>query len=214
VSDGKIMTDQTHKPIIGLSGGIGSGKSTVAKFLAELGCVVADSDAIAREALRDPHIHATIVGWWGDSVLDPSGAINRKSIAQIIFEDPQQRQRLERLMHPWIEQRRVQLFEAAPADAPALVIDAPLLLESGLDRLCDAVIFVEAPQETRVRRVMETRGWTPAELHSREIAQMPLDRKRQSADYVLANQGELSDLRLRVEQLLRTILETCRALRS
>jgi dephospho-CoA kinase len=199
-----------HKPIIGIAGGIGAGKSAVAKALVQLGCVVSHSDHEARAALRDPVIRDTLVAWWGDDILDTAGAVDRAVVAQIVFEDPDQRRRLEALTHPWIEARRRELFEDAPAESPALVIDAPLLFETGLDHQCDAVIFVDAPRELRLRRVVVSRGWDDAELSRREESQLPLDEKRSRADYVLQNDGEMSDLVDQVHPVLSRIVESCR----
>ncbi len=198
-------------PIIGLAGGIGSGKSEVARILAALGCVVADSDALAREVLDEPAVRQELVDWWGDRVLDEAGRIDRGAVAAIAFGDPEQRDRLERLTHPRIESRRKAIFEAAPADAPALVIDAPLLLEAGLETECDAVIFIETGRWARARRLARTRGWDEAELGRREDSQLPLDVKRARADYVIENDGVLSGLTDRVRRVLRNIVESCRS---
>src|SRR5687768_13103209 len=93
---------QSQPPVIGLAGGIGSGKSAVAKMLGEMGCLVSDSDAAARDAMRDPKIKATIVQWWGGRVLDERGEIDRSALAKIVFNDPAERRRLESITHPWI----------------------------------------------------------------------------------------------------------------
>ena len=197
-------------PIIGLAGGIGSGKSEVARILAELGCVVADSDALGREVLDEEAVREQLVGWWGDGILDDAGRIDRSAVARIAFGDPDERHRLERLTHPRIESGRKAIFDSAPADAPALVIDAPLLLEAGLETECDAVIFIDASRETRAGRVARTRGWDEGELRRREDSQLPLDVKRARADYVVENDGELSGLTDRVRRVLRDIVESCR----
>jgi dephospho-CoA kinase len=197
-------------PIIGLAGGIGAGKSSVAKILAEFGCLVSDSDAGARASLRDPKIKQTIVQWWGDRVLDEHSDIHRPTIASIIFADPAERRRLESLTHPWIEAKRKQEFAAAPPGTPALVIDAPLLFEAGLDRACDAVIYVDADPEVRLARVRRNRGWSDAELSQREISQLPLDEKRSRADHVVTNNGDLGELKAQVRLALDTILASCR----
>ena len=107
-------------PSLGIAGGVGSGKSSVAAILAQLGCLVADSDALAREAVRDPAVRDRIVSWWGSGVLDESGEIDRGEVARIVFSRPDQRRRLESLVHPWIEAHRRKLFEQAPPDARAL----------------------------------------------------------------------------------------------
>jgi dephospho-CoA kinase len=202
--------DISCKPVIGLAGGIGAGKSSVAKILANLGCVISDSDADARHALVEPHIRQTIVEWWGNSVLDRSGEIDRKKVAEIIFSDQKARKRLESLIHPWIELQRRERFAHASPEVPALVIDAPLLFEAGLERECDAVIYVDAAPEIRLSRVMATRGWTAEELASRERFQLPLDQKRKRADHVVENNGDLAALKAQVSRILATIVASCR----
>lgn len=197
-------------PVIGLAGGIGAGKSAVARILAELGCVVSDSDAQARAALRDPQIKSAILKWWGERVLDRQGEVDRGAVAQIIFADPAERRRLESIVHPWIEARRSELFGQAKPDARALVIDAPLLLEAGLEKACDAVIFVDADRGTRLARVAADRGWPPQELAKREQSQLPLDVKRRRADYTVLNNGDLSELKLQVRRVLDQIVDSCR----
>jgi dephospho-CoA kinase len=203
-----VSTTHVRLPVIGLVGGIGSGKSTVAGIMRELGCVVADSDDYARKALREPAIRDRIVEWWGKDVLDPkTREVDRRKLASIVFADPAQRRRLEGLTHPWIEARRRELFASAPQGTKALVIDAPLLLEAGLDRECDAIIFIDTPAELRAKRVASTRGWSEEQLHAREKAQMPLDEKRRIADHVLVNGGDLKHLRDAVARTLEQIVK-------
>ncbi len=195
-----------RQPLIGIIGAIGAGKSTVARMFGELGCVVAHSDEMARAALLDPKIKRSLAEWWGDGILDGSGEVDRSAVAKIVFNDPVQRKRLESITHPWIEARRRELFAAAPPDAPALVIDAPLLLEAGLERECDAVVFVDAPPAVRQKRVAAERGWDAAELARRELSQMSLDEKRRRADYVVVNDGDLAALNDRVRSMLKEIV--------
>lgn len=202
------MQRRDGPPIIGLAGGIGAGKTAVANILAELGCVVANSDALARQALGEPAIRETIVKWWGRAVLDAEGGLNRSAIAGIVFNDPQQRRRLEQLVHPWVESRRRDLFTRAAPRTPALIIDAPLVFEAGLDAECDAIIFVEAPRDARLARVQAERGWDAAELARREQSQLPLDDKRSRADHVVENNGDLASLRHVVRRVLKTIIES------
>lgn len=193
-------------PTIGLVGGVASGKSTVAAAWAEAGCVVCHSDDLGRRALEDPQIRSTLRSWWGPSIIAPDGRVDRSSVAAIVFADAAERRRLEALTHPWIEQSRKAAFAAAGANATAFVIDAPLLLEVGLDRECDAVVFVDAPRSLRVARVQTDRGWSEAELDRREAAQWPLDRKREQADHVLRNEGDRSSLHAEAISLLQLLL--------
>ena len=199
-------------PVLGLAGGIGAGKSTVARALAAEGCVVADSDDLARQAYNDPEIRRQLVAWWGDRVRDchachaePNSMpppVDRRAIAAIVFEQPAERARLEALIHPWIARARETLFAAAPPGTRALVVDAPLLFETGLNQQCDRVIFVDSRLETRLSRVRSARGWDTAELARREVAQWPLDRKRALAHHVIHNDGDPASLRAQVRAVL------------
>ena len=199
-------------PVLGLAGGIGAGKSTVARALADEGCVVADSDELARQAYNDPEIRRQLVAWWGDRVRDCHAChaepdslpppVDRRAIAAIVFEHPAERARLEALIHPWIARARAALFAAAPAGTRALVIDAPLLFETGLDRQCDRVIFVDSSPETRLARVRATRGWDTAELGRREAAQWPLGRKRAFSTDLVHNDGDIMEVRRQLKPLL------------
>jgi dephospho-CoA kinase len=194
-------------PVIGLTGGIGSGKSAVARMLAEEGCLVCDSDALARQAFNDESIRDAMLAWWGNRVAAPDGAVDRSKVAAIVFTDSAERARLEALTHPWIEARRERLFAAPPPGTRALVIDAPLLLEAGLGDRCHAIVFVDSPLEMRLSRVREARGWDAAEHARRESAQWPLDRKRAAADHVVRNDGSPESLRAQV----RAVLDRVRA---
>ena len=200
----------SSKPIIGIIGGIGAGKSTVARLLSELGCLVVDSDALARQALLDPVVVDTLVQWWGREILDPQGQIDRRAVAEIVFARPTERKRLESLVHPWIEKRRLAMFSAAPDAAPALVIDAPLLIEAGIDQQCDAVLFVSADRSIRLDRLAQNRGWSDRELDQREESQLPLDAKRTRADYVVDNDGDLPSLTGQVSRTLHEIVQSHR----
>ncbi len=194
------------RPVIGVTGAIGAGKSTVSGMLRDLGCVVADSDLMSREALGDVQVRQELVDWWGRTVLSPDGTLDRGQIARIVFADPQQRKRLEGLVHPWINRRRRDLYAAAPASTPALVIDAPLLLEAGLAGECQTIVFVDARRELRLERLKRARGWTEVELNRREGAQWPLDRKRQCAHHVVSNEADLVSLRAQVCALLGEVI--------
>ncbi len=174
-------------PVIGLAGGIGAGKSRVAAILTEAGCLVSDSDADARAVFDEAEVIETLRSWWGEQVVRPDGGIDRSEVARRVFADPEERTRLERLVHPAIHARRRARFESAPPGTPALVIDAPLLFEAGLDAECDAVLFVDAPREVRLERVRRHRGWDESELDRREAAQWPVHRKRAGADEVVEN---------------------------
>jgi dephospho-CoA kinase len=195
-----------NKPIIGIVGGIGSGKSYVAKLFGELGCLVIDSDAAVRQGYDDPTIRQTLRDWWDDAVFQPDGTVNRSAIAQRVFGDKEELRRLEELMHRWVDVQRDRAMSAAPPNTVAFIWDSPLLLETGLNNRCDAVIYVDAPLPERQRRVKSERGWEPQKIIQREKLQFPLDKKRKIADYVLVNSQEALDLRSQVRQLLFRIV--------
>lgn len=194
-------------PVIGIAGGIGSGKSAVGKAFEELGCVVIDSDREARAVLDRPEVRQTLVEWWGPGVVTADGRTDRKAIADIVFADAAQRTRLEELVHPLVRSQRATMKERAmAAGARGVVVDAPLLFEAGVDAECDVTVFVDAPRELRVQRVQSTRGWSEAELTRREASQMPLEEKRRRSALVIVNDGTTRDLRNRVAEAFRAIL--------
>jgi dephospho-CoA kinase len=196
------------KPVIGIVGGIGSGKSFVARLFGEEGCQVISSDEQVTEVYRDPQVQHVLRGWWGDQVIHPDGSVNRRLIASKVFNEPAQRKRLEDLIHPRVHAAREQIMSAAAGDrnVPAFVWDTPLLLEVGLNRQCDAVVFVDAPLEVRQARVRQTRGWDPAELGRREFSQWPLDKKREISDYVISNTADAGFARGQVQDVISRIL--------
>lgn len=192
--------------VIGLAGGIGAGKSAVARALAELGCAVSDSDSEGKAALERDEVRSQLRAWWGDGIFDANGAVDRKALASVVFAEPEARKKLEGLTHPLIhEARRVKMVEAAAAGAVAFVIDAPLLFEAGLHEACDAVLFVDVPRAVRLERVL-ARGWDEAELARREAAQWPVERKRDASDEVIDNSGPIEDLKGRVAAALERVL--------
>jgi len=197
------------KPIIGIAGGIGSGKSHVARLLGDMGCRVIDSDAQVRQAYRDPAVLSELRGWWGDEVFSPGGEVDRTAIARKIFSSPADRQRLQQLLHPWVMMARAREMMAAAGDAQVLafVWDTPLLFETGLNTKCDWVLFVDAELPERLRRVAAQRGWGPEEVARRENLQWPLDKKRQISDYVVSNTANASDLRRQIQTVLSRILD-------
>ena len=194
-------------PVIGIAGGIGSGKSTVAGALQDAGCLLYDADAeVARLYERDD-VLATLRRWWGPEVAPDGEGLDRARVAGIIFDDPAQRERLENYLFPLLADERAALIRrAAEEHAPAVVIDAPLLYEAGLDAECDAVIFVDTPRDERLRRLRDRSGWDAGELDRREKAQLPLDAKRERADYTVNGSGSRADLAREARRLLEDVL--------
>ncbi len=196
------------KPIIGLVGGIGAGKSLVAHELQKLGCVVIDSDRLAHQAIDEPAIQSELTKWHGRQIISKAGKIDRRKLGALVFRNSEDIHRLNSLVHPRVEQLRQKIMESV-RNSPvvlAVVLDSPLLLESGLYRQCDAIIFLDAPVGIRRKRVMETRGWDAAELARRENFQAPLDKKREIADHILSNDGEPALLGNQVREVLTTVL--------
>ncbi|MCE9588893.1 MAG: dephospho-CoA kinase [Planctomycetes bacterium] len=198
------------KPVIGLLGGIGSGKSLVARLFSAQGCAVIDADALAKETLDEPDVKKTLASWWGPGVIGKDGRVDRRAVSKIVFADAAQLARLEALMHPRVIERRARLRELHMADTAvrAIVDDTPLLLEKGLEGDCDVLVFVDAPLEARVARVGATRGWTREELLSREKVQRPLDMKRRRADYVVQNDAAESECETHVRRVLSQIFQS------
>jgi dephospho-CoA kinase len=189
--------------VLGLIGGIGAGKSAVAAALSRRGFQVIDSDKEAKAALDLPHVRDQLVAWWGNDILAPDGRVDRSKVAAIVFGDPAQRRRLEELVHPIVKGTRAQMVARARAQhMRGVVVDAPLLLEAGVDKECDAVLFVDAPLKQRLERVKSTRGWTEDELRRRESAQTPLEEKRRRADETIVNDADLPTLERRVDEAL------------
>ena len=202
------MVVVSGKPVIGIAGGIGSGKSFVARLFGELGCAIIDSDAQVRAAYRDPAVRDTLRTWWGGDVFLPGGDINRPAISLKVFADENERRRLEGLIHPWVAEARRREMAAAAGDPQVVAYawDTPLLFEVGLIAECDAVVFVDAPVEQRLQRVGETRGWDEAELHRRQKSQWPLDKKKRISDYVVTNTADAAYARGQVREVLSRIL--------
>ena len=184
---------------IGLTGGIGSGKSTVAALLAERGAQVVDADRIAREVVEPgtPGL-AAVVAEFGSGVLTPDGALDRPALAAVVFGDPAARARLDAVVHPLVRARAAELVAAAPPDA-VVVQDVPLLVETGQAGSFDLVLVVETDQQTRVARLLE-RGLSAADARARIASQSTDEQRRAVADVVLRNDGDRADLAAQVDR--------------
>jgi len=186
---------------VGLTGGIASGKSTVAAILTELGAVVIDADRIAREVVAKgtPGL-ARVVAAFGAEVLTPEGEMDRPRVAAIVFADPVKRHVLEQIIHPLVRARGQELEREAPADA-VVVHDIPLLAETGQAAGFDAVIVVDVPEEIQIERMMRDRGVSEADARARIAAQASREQRRAVATYVIENTGTREDLRRRVTEV-------------
>jgi dephospho-CoA kinase len=184
---------------IGLTGGIGSGKSTVSALLAARGAVVVDADRIAREVVEpgSPGL-AAVVDAFGPEVLTADGALDRPALAAVVFADPEARARLDGIVHPLVRHRTAELVAAASADA-VVVNDVPLLVETGQAPSYDLVLVVEADPETRVGRLVQ-RGLTVDDARARMAAQATDQQRRAVADVVLDNSGTPDQLAAQVDR--------------
>ena len=186
---------------VGLTGGIASGKSTVASMLVELGAVLIDGDALAREVVaRGTPGLAQVIAEFGEDLLTPEGDLDRPALGRIVFADETARRRLEAITHPLIFARYAELEAAAPPDA-VVVHDIPLLAESGRADTFDEVVVVDAPPELQIERMVRDRGWTREEAESRIAAQASREDRLAIATYVIDNTGTLDDLRAQVEEV-------------
>ena len=184
---------------IGLTGGIGSGKSTVAGLLAERGARVVDADRIARDVVAPgtPGL-AAVAAEFGEGVLAPDGSLDRPALAAVVFADPAARARLDGVVHPLVRSRAAEAIAAAPADA-VVVQDVPLLVETGQAGSYDLVLVVETDEELRVRRLV-ARGLTADDARARIASQATDAQRRAVADVVLRNDGDRDALAAQVDR--------------
>jgi dephospho-CoA kinase len=186
---------------IGLTGGIGAGKSEVARLLTTYGAVLIDSDRLAREVVEPgtPGL-AQVVDAFGPQVLAADGSLDRGAMAARVFADDQARQRLEAIVHPLVAERTRELVSAAPSDA-VVVHDVPLLVEKGYSANYDMVVVVEAPEEVRVARLVAHRGFAEADVRARIAAQASSAERTAVADVVIDNGGTRAELEAQVAEL-------------
>ncbi|WP_329563244.1 dephospho-CoA kinase [Kitasatospora sp. NBC_01266] len=193
---------------IGLTGGIGAGKSAVADLLVSYGAVLIDSDLIAREVVAPgtPGL-AAVVEEFGPGVLGPDGALDRPALGAIVFGDPERLAALNAIVHPLVRERSARLEAAAEPDA-IVVHDVPLLAENGLQRLFDQVIVVDADEEVRLARLVERRGMSEPEARARMAAQASREQRLAVADLVVENNGSIEELADRVKDVWRLLGST------
>jgi dephospho-CoA kinase len=190
---------------VGLTGGIGSGKSEVARLLAQRGALVVDADALAREALAPGSDGlARVVAEFGPDVLAPDGSLDRPALGRVVFADPERLAALNAIVHPYVGRRSAELIEAAPDDA-VVVYDVPLLVENHLESAYDVVVVVDAPQDTQLARLTGRRGMSEADAHARMAAQASREDRRAVADVVIDNDGDLGALEPTVDALWESL---------
>ena len=196
--------------LVGLTGGIATGKSTVSTMFAHLGAKIVDADLLAREVVMPGQpAHAEIVREFGPDVLQEDGALDRKRLGAIVFGDPDRRRRLEEITHPAIHVRQQRILSVYDEEAfEGIVIwDAALLIESSSARRMDKVVVVVADAATELRRLMARDGFSEEEARRRVASQMPLSEKVKVADYVIDNSGSRAETERRVREVYRALLD-------
>lgn len=188
--------------LIGLTGGIGAGKSTVAQLFEERGVPIVDADAIARDVVKpgEPAL-AELVEHFGDSILGADGELNRGKLAEVAFADAESHEALNAIMHPAISAETAKRIDALRGDHSVIVHDVPLLVEAGLTGNYDLTVLVDTPAQIRLQRLTELRGMDPEDAKKRIAAQATDEQRRAVCDVVLDNSGDIEHLRAQFEQM-------------
>lgn len=198
------MQNKYSKIVIGLVGGIASGKSTIARLFEEIGKgKVIDADKIGYQVLNIPYVRKRLIAHYGKEALTKSKQVNRRYLADVCFCNRKNITFLNNLVHPFICKeisRQVKNIRKG-----LIILDAALLLETELDRICDCLVFVDTPYKTRLQRVVNERNWTEDNLIQRERFQMPLRFKKNKADFIIYNRNNLTSARRQVIQILNNI---------
>ncbi len=197
-----------EKPVIGILGGIGSGKSTIAAEFAKLGCKVIDADRIAHELLEEPPVREKVVSLLGQAILDSSGKIDRRKVAKVVFADDHMLASLNRIIHPLVLQRTQELIEQSMSQnqVKAIILDMPLLVEVGWHKKCDKLIFVDCEQKLRRERAKKL-GFDKKQIKIRENFQISLDNKASLADNIIENNSDFSAIAKQVTGIFSYIVD-------
>jgi dephospho-CoA kinase len=189
--------------VIGLTGGIGSGKSTVSRILSGLGAKIIDADLVSREIMsKGQEAYNEIVGYFGENILDERGEIDRKRLGLIVFEDAQKLKKLNEITHPKIiEKIKAMIMEAKKENYKVIVVDAALLIETGLYQMMDEIWMVVVDIETQIKRIMKRDGFSYEEALKRIRSQMPLEEKIKYADFIINNSKTLEKTEEQVKLL-------------
>lgn len=189
--------------LVGLTGNIASGKSTVAQLLSEHGATIIDADSLARRAVeKGTSAYRDIVRRWGEEVLTPDGQINRGALRQVVFAEQDELEALNRIVHPEVQRMRDRIMAQARARGDRIVVcDIPLLFERNLAEEFECIILVDAPRPLRLERLVRERGLQETEAMDMIAAQMPAELKRARADFIIENTGSIGELESRVEEI-------------
>ena len=204
-----VVDTPVKKPIIGILGGVGSGKSTVAAEFVKLGCEVIDADKIAHELLDTPAVKEKIVASFGQAVLDSGGKIDHRKLADTVFTNGDKLSLLNSIVHPPVLARAEELIKQynRQNQVKAIVLDMPLLVEAGWIRRCDRVIFVDCERQLRVNRAKKMSVFDENQLKIRENFQISLDKKVSIADNTIDNNSDFSGLAKQVADIFSCIVD-------
>lgn len=207
-----FTVQQLRIPVVGIVGGVGAGKSTVVRNVADLQLFVIDADRIGHDLLQTNLIRNRLRDAFGDEIFNDAGQVERKRLAEKVFggtdEQTQNLHRLNQILHPAIRNEMLHSISQAPQDADAIILDAALLLEAGWADECDAVVFIDTPLEKRQQRVAENRGWSVGELQRREASQWSLLKKREAAEFIVDNSGSPETAAQQMTQIIKHISRT------
>jgi dephospho-CoA kinase len=203
------MVKSGKKPVIGILGGVCSGKSTVAGELAKLGCAVIDADEIAHQLLDEEDVRAKVVHLFGKEILNAGGKISRSELANRVFSDTSSIALLNGILHPLVlaqVEQRINRYNAQPA-VKAIVLDMPLLVEVGWEKRCDRIIFVDCRASIRLKRARKMGVFDARMLKIRENLQISLDKKKRIADNIVDNNSDLSSLSKQIVSIFSSIAD-------
>ncbi|MBV9487179.1 MAG: dephospho-CoA kinase [Frankiaceae bacterium] len=199
---------------VGLTGGIGAGKSEVTKRFAALGATVIDADALAREvvAIGTPGLDA-VIAEFGEEMRGDDGGLDRDKMAALVFNDDEARQRLNGIVHPLVGERVFELLAQAERDDPdgILLNDVPLIVEAGVAERYEVIVVVDAPEDVQLDRLLNIRGMSEADARARMGKQASREDRRAIADYVIDNSGDLADLQRQVDEVWAALVERAHA---
>lgn len=197
-------------PTIGILGGIGSGKSSVVRHVTEFRLEIIDADKVGHDLLRDPDVVERLRQTFPISVFDTDGQVIRSRLAERVFGKSTEHQaaltQLEQIIHPAIHREIKRQIQTVSAGVDALILDAAILLETGWADECDYLIYIDTPEALRIERVQHSRHWSAEELKLRESSQLPLETKRQRADYIVDNSSSIEDAAQQLTGILRSLL--------
>lgn len=202
------MKESKSIPVIGIVGGVGSGKSAAAEIFRTLGCEVINADGVGHEVLLLPEVADELGKIFGRDIFDSAGRVSRPAVAAKVFgpNNAENLKKLESVVHPVMRRRfEAAIQHAAAKGVAAVVLDAAVLFEAGWDSLCTCTVFVDSPEELRRERMLKIRGWDENKWRQRENSQFSLDKKASQCCYKLHNDSDIPHLKLQVERLLDQI---------